>query len=453
MKILDLINVYDQANDVVGSIIINTLNHYNIPHDNLVGFAADTTSNMFGDHNSVVSRLRHHFPSMTIIKCICHSIHLCGSEAAKTLPKITEDLIRNIYYFFSHSAKRHFEFQMFSEFIENEPQMMLHPSQTRWLSLYNAVKRLLEQWHALKVFFNKIKPFERLMSVDDIVTGMNDKSIFLYLHFLNFILPTLAHFNLLFQRKSPTIFLVYRKIRTLYTTTLEYFCRKEVIKTTYLQNFNPSERSNWKDVNHIYLGAEIHRLLQTEAYRIDPTTINNVKLRCREFYVKLCEEIKKRFDMSDPLLYYVSFFEPEVLLNRNTRDTVQSLSDLVALTPRIYKGDLQILDNEWRALDHNPIEIDPKTCEVVPFYQQLGLLKYDEEFLFKNLSTFALQILSLPVSNADAERLFSKLNLVKTDIRNKLSVETLRALLTISEAVEEDEACYTFMPSEAMLNC
>ena len=459
-KILELVNVYDQANEMVGStgeaiftMILSTLNHYNIPHDNLVGFAADTTSNMFGDHNSVVSRLRAHFPSMTIIKCICHSIHLCASEAAKTLPRVTEDLIRNIYSFFSHSAKRHFEFKLVSEFFENEPHVMLHPTQTRWLSLHNAVERLLKNWDALQEFFKRIQPIERLMSVDNIVTGMNDKSIFLYLHFLNFILPTLTHFNLLFQRKSPTIFLVHRKIRTLYKTTLANFCREEAISNTYLGNFNPSDPNNWKPVNQVYVGAEIHKLTQKEVYRTNQTMITNVKLRCRGFYVKLCEEIKKRFDMSDPLLYWISFFEPKTLLRRDTRDHLQTLSDLVDLIPRIYKGNIQILDNEWRALDQNPIEIDPETCEVVPFYQQLGLIKYDGEFLFKNLSAFALQILSLPVSNADAERLFSKLNLVKTNIRNNLSVDTLRALLIIAEAVDEDEACFTFMPSEAMLNC
>ena len=76
------------------------LRHYFIPFENLVGFAADTTSNMFGEHNSVVSRLRENFPNITIIKCICHSIHLCASEAAKTLPKKTEDIVRNIYSFF-----------------------------------------------------------------------------------------------------------------------------------------------------------------------------------------------------------------------------------------------------------------------------------------------------------------------------------------------------------------
>ena len=93
-------------------------------------------------------------------------------------------------------------------------------------------------------------------------------------------------------------------------------------------------------------------------------------------------------------------------------------------------------------------------CGVVHFYQKLSLLlnEYDEP-QFKNLSTFALQILSLPVSNTDAERIFSKVNLIKTDIRNSLNTKSVEALILISEAVKEQAACFTFKPSDAMLNC
>ena len=93
-------------------------------------------------------------------------------------------------------------------------------------------------------------------------------------------------------------------------------------------------------------------------------------------------------------------------------------------------------------------------CGVVHFYQQLSLvMNQNDEPLFKNLSTFALRILSLPVSNTDAERLFSKINLIKTDVRNKLHTKSLAALTVISEAVKEQESCYTFTPSDAMMNC
>ena len=62
------------------------------------------------------------------------------------LPKKCEDLVRGTYSFFSHSAKRRFEFSIFQAFYEEDPHSLLHPSQTRWLSLYAAVKRIIEQW-------------------------------------------------------------------------------------------------------------------------------------------------------------------------------------------------------------------------------------------------------------------------------------------------------------------
>ena len=80
-------------------------------------------------------------------------------------------------------------------------------------------------------------------------------------------------------------------------------------------------------------------------------------------------------------------------------------------------------------------------------YKEFGSL------MFYNLSKFSLMLLSLPVSNADAERLFHKTKLAKTNLRNKLDVSTVKNLILISEAVKEQEACYLFQPSEDMLNC
>ena len=88
--------------------------------------------------------------------------------------------------------------------------------------------------------------------------------------------------------------------------------------------------------------------------------------------------------------------------------------------PRIYaKGDLQTLDNEWRAIDTSVIpenlrNIDSTKQGPVYFYQELAKVEFDSQLLFKNLSTFALRLLALPVSNADAERLFSKWSNIKT---------------------------------------
>lgn len=44
---------------------------------------------------------------------------------------------------------------------------------------------------------------------------------------------------------------------------------------------------------------------------------------------------------------------------------------------------------------------------------------------FQDLAVFALNLLSLPWSNAEVERVFSQVNLVKTKLRNRLHIDTL----------------------------
>ena len=130
-----------------------------------------------------------------------------------------------------------------------------------------------------------------------------------------------------------------------------------------------------------------------------------------------------------------------------------SLSDLAKALPRIKINDIQELDNEWRLLDCIPLShLLADKCGVVHFYQKLALVNdpFDQP-RFKNLSTFILKVLSLPVSNVDVERIFSKVKLIKTDVRNNLKTETVAALTILSQAVHEQEACYEFRPTPAMM--
>lgn len=48
---------------------------------------------------------------------------------------------------------------------------------------------------------------------------------------------------------------------------------------------------------------------------------------------------------------------------------------------------------------------------------------------FQDLGSFSLDVLALPFSNVSCERVFSKVNLIKTKLRNKLNTETVNGLL------------------------
>ena len=204
---LDLFNVYENGDEGstgenLYNMLMRCLRSRDIPLDHSIGFAADGAANIMGNRNSLSSRLKENLPGITIMKCICHSLHLCASEAAKSLPCHCEDLIRNIYSFFSHSAKRLHEFREFQSFCQTKPHKILHVSQTRWLSLHEAVARVVEQWRPLTLYFSGKVAEERLLSVQQISDKLQDPTMLCYFNFLDFILPKVNNCNKLFQKQQ-----------------------------------------------------------------------------------------------------------------------------------------------------------------------------------------------------------------------------------------------------------
>jgi len=83
------------------------------------------------------------------MKCLCHSLALCGSYACEKIPSDVEELLRDIYSYMKYSFKRQHEFQEFQHFVNTKSHKLLQPSQTRWLSLHACVKRINEQYATL----------------------------------------------------------------------------------------------------------------------------------------------------------------------------------------------------------------------------------------------------------------------------------------------------------------
>ncbi|XP_050678462.1 uncharacterized protein LOC126974837 [Leptidea sinapis] len=74
----------------------------------------------------------------------------------------------------------------------------------------------------------------------------------------------------------------------------------------------------------------------------------------------------------------------------------------------------------------------------------------DQGMTFKNLSKFVLETISLPHSNADSERIFSKINLIKTKVRNKMTNSTVNGVLLAKQRVRgKENDCTTYDPSQS----
>lgn len=177
---------------------MESLDAYKIPKCNVIGFGSDGCNTMMGEHNSVASRMRKNFPGIFIMNCVCHSAHLCASESCKMLPRPCEELARNIYNFLNSSSKRLCELEHFQSFLSLDPHRMLHPSQTRWLSLSAVIERILEQWDALRLYFTDTYLSQKLVSTEHIYMALNDPFMKLYYYFLEWALPKFTRYLMKF---------------------------------------------------------------------------------------------------------------------------------------------------------------------------------------------------------------------------------------------------------------
>lgn len=93
--------------------------------------------------------------------------------------------------------------------------------------------------------------------------------------------------------------------------------------------------------------------------------------------------------------------------------------------------------------DNYQMQNFPWTCDIDIFWHELLRNSSEEEFIkFKNLAAFVLKVLSIPHANADCERVFSKINLVKTKTRNRLILPTVTGILFSSQRVQKDYVKY-----------
>ncbi|KAB0790621.1 hypothetical protein PPYR_14935 [Photinus pyralis] len=437
------------------NVIVNSFEKHNIPLSNVVGFASDGCNVMMGKNNSVASRFIDNFPGIVIVKCICHSAHLCDSEACKQLPRHCEDLSRNIYNHFKYSSKRQHDFRQFQSFLNLEIHKLLHPSQTRWLSLNEVVGRIIEQWDALKLYFTNTWLSDRLVATEQIFNALNDPFMKLYYLFLLWILPKFTEFNKYFQSARVVITELHTKIVSLYCDILMCYMDRVYVQTTPVESINPNDSSKFISVNNMYLGVNVLNHLNDTDVKSSPQLEQDFRLRCRQFLITACEQIKKRFDFRDGILKFLTALSPENALSNSFRSHYPSLQPLYAVSKRFLPNNvnmIQAIDDEWRKLPMLTDDGIRKEQIIDTFWGKLASYKNVlGEYEYRNLALFAISLLCIPHANADCERIFSKVNLIKTKPRNKLATRTVNGALLASQCIANSESCLKFQPTTAMV--
>lgn len=406
---------------------------------------------MMGIHNSLSTKLNHDIPNLFIMKCICHSFSLCANYACEKLPESIEKLTRDIHTYLQHSYKRQTEFTEFQEFVLVKPHKILQPAQTRWLSLLPVVKRLLEQYNALTLYFINAHLTEKTISTQNILDGLRNPSVKLYLHFLDFILPFFANLNIEMQSEHIKIHTLYKNVENVLRTILECFIKRAHLDRTSMENIEYKNPRQFVEIEDMYLGAFVTATIKNKSHELTDEELLNFRKNCLNFLIESCQQIYKRFDFKNKsvvILKELVIISPSEVLSKKH----MSIAPLAVLFPSLVpNNELNDIDREWRSLRN--IDLTGfENLNIEEFWVKISKLKLgDESLLCPTLSRFVFNLFSLPHSSATVERVFSQINLNKTKIRNKLSTETLTGIMH-TKVLMKIGNCYDFEINNELLN-
>lgn len=281
-----LLKVADGTSNGIHSVLIEFFNKNNIPcKANMVGFASDGASAMFGKNKSVKTLLENECTELFVIKCTCHSLALVASYACEKIPNKVEQLIRDVYTYLKYSYKRQSTFKEFQTFVDIKPHKLLQPNQTRCLSLHNCIKRVIEQYPALKLYFTGEKLLDN--KAENIYSNVCDPMTEIYLQFLDYVLPIITDINIEFQSQKPKIQKLYSIMETTYRTILSFYIKPEYLSKTDVSNIQYRNSNNFLPLKDIYVGGYCMAVLSTNSIPNKEEFLNT----CLRFYIECSHQI------------------------------------------------------------------------------------------------------------------------------------------------------------------
>lgn len=170
-----------------------------------------------------------------------------------------------------------------------------------------------------------------------------------------------------------------------------------------------------------------------------------IRQKCINFIVKLIQEISNRVPDNIEILKHADCLSVE-----NTLKTIkEDINDLLILL-KYSPDEISKIDNQWRKI--NLIKRHNISCTIKFWIEVANYKNSDNDNPFFELSKVALIILTLPHSNAEIERLFSQINLIKYKLRNRMKLPVLNAILAIRSGLNRcNKCCFNFdLPKEIL---
>lgn len=443
MKILDCLDVASVVNDddqdteteakltlnaeKICNLVTNYITESKLEFSKLVGLGTDGAPVMVGKANGAVKKIidkqvseqsdsREPIVKAVGAHCAAHKLNLAAAQAGNAFPQIVrfKKLLHKLHEFFSRSAMRTAGLKavqnLIAESLDSEDGTsakgkVQDPSPTRWLALGKCACGLLKILPSVLISLGR----EGEERGDVLATGLYHQmtriDFIAVLILLTDVLPTVNRLSCLFQSQS----IDFESILTHQQSTLKALEAKKQ-KPTYADAFTKI----------------IENLQQNDI----PVDVVDIEAKLQEFdeqtkqpfINRLMTNITDRFESSNIMQAFTTVSD----VSNYTSSENEELDNSIALLSTQFGLPLEELRSEAEDIPHYKSLI-----ESTDFMGTL-LTSSTAKQMFKNLSKIAQIYKTLPPHTADCERDFSKMKLVKSDLRNRLKEDTLDCLMRIS---------------------
>jgi len=436
VKLLD-IDAKDSSAEKLFNAFKCEMSKLQIPFLNIVSLSCDNASVMTGKHLSFKKLLEQVCPHLLTLSCPCHSVALAAHAACSKIPEFCEEFIKKIANYINSSLKRSAVFRKFCECFQKTNRKILKLCDTRWLSRYLCIERLLESWDTIQYFLNEIVITEKTKSGEYLLSIMSNVETKAYFLFLKYILNFFNAFNAFFQAVETRIHLLQPKSLNFLFKICQHFLKDEHLKP-FSMNITFSLKENHKILNEINLGSECEEYLNKLMMQGHKDIVTTVRENCLTFYVTAAEEIRKRLPVNNTFLSKLQVFASSGNLFNTDRET--SFNDVSFVAKTFGDFDKDALKKEWIALGLDFTIKDKENLSKLNFdnmWKEILKCQYPNNITkYPNLTNVLNAVRSLPNSNADPERMFFLLTDVKIKKRNKLSSASINAICVFKSALK-----------------
>lgn len=430
-------------------------------HTNLYGFNIDGAKVNTGIHKGLATLLRAESPWLNVVHCFNHRFELAIKYAFRnTFFDEIDTLLTKIYYLYRQSPKRLRELREFSDIYEKS---VLKPSKTngtRWIGhKFNAMNIFLKNYGIFITHLESLSQTDsqalKRSEIEGFVKKWQNAKFPLHMAmYLDVLTPLKVLSISMQQEKHDPVYMLrnvkefnwsMEKLQLLVENSFDGTSKK---LTNYTKFLSSVEQKN---------GKFVYQDVQLKGFEASKGAIET---SFRDMIKKVSSSVDGQFaDLKEhpiydnliPVLDIETWPEDEDSLFDYGDTCIEEIKGSIE-SLLMNKCNIENILPQWAMLKQRVDEIK-KGCTTSLNYLDV----WRRLFLNKGVKSRCADVLHIieillitPFTNAKLERMFSRMNRVKTDFRNRLRRERLENCLRISE---EGCAITEFNPDKSIERC